>query len=61
MSDAIDLAAQESDTHLAAALLRKQPAMRRKNTCYNCDAGVGPDALFCDVDCRSDYERLHRG
>jgi hypothetical protein len=61
MSDLIDLANQETDTHLAAALLRKQPAMPRKSTCYNCDAGVGPDAAFCDVDCRNDYERLQRG
>ena len=61
MTDAIDLANQETDTHLSAALLRKAPSMPRTGTCYNCDEAVISDAMFCDADCRSDYEKRKRG
>lgn len=43
--------------HLARA---KQATMPAVGACYNCGEAVGPQLLFCDKDCRDDYEKRHR-
>lgn len=39
------------------AHLHRQPRLMADGHCHFCDEHVSPEVLFCDVDCRDDYER----
>lgn len=43
------------DAGLAA--VRRAPDLQPDCRCHFCDEVVAVDLLFCDVDCRDDYER----
>ncbi|MFJ3057352.1 hypothetical protein [Herbaspirillum sp. NPDC087042] len=43
------------DAGLAAA--RRAPALQPDCRCHFCDEPVAVELLFCDVDCRDDYQR----
>jgi hypothetical protein len=59
MSDHADIA----DAKIFAAAARGLTAIRRRPVlepdchCHFCDEAVAPEALFCDVDCRDDYDK----
>lgn len=59
MADEIDMAndraQQDLDLALAAAR-RPEPALEPTGWCYNCVDPLDDDRLFCDSDCRDDYE-----
>lgn len=59
MADEADIAAAATEIALAAARLRRLPVLPHTGRCHNCDAEVG-DALFCDGDCRDDWQRRER-
>lgn len=64
MADEIDMAndraQQDLDLALAAAR-RHEPPLLPGGSCYNCGEPLGDTHLFCDRDCRDDYEhRLSR-
>lgn len=53
--DDIDRAAEQEEMHLAAALSTRKPALHYNGRCYNC--GESSAGIFCDADCRMDWER----
>jgi hypothetical protein len=62
MSDIADRAQSQIDLDLQAAIYqtRSRPAMRRMSQCHFCEEFVCDTELFCNVDCRNDYERHER-
>lgn len=60
MTDIFDQATEHEirDRELAIKLQLESaaPAMRRTGHCHNCDESLGSGELFCDADCRNDYE-----
>ena len=59
MSDEADMSQAAEEMILAAARLRRRPTLPFCGRCYNCDEPL-ERGLFCDQDCRSDYERRTR-
>lgn len=53
--DDIDRAAEQEEMHLAAALSARNPVLHYNGHCYNC--GETSAGIFCDADCRDDYQR----
>lgn len=39
------------------AAVRRRPALVAYGCCHYCDEPLAPVLLFCDVDCRDDYEK----
>ncbi len=64
MADEIDIANDRAQQDLDEALARAcrhEPALAPTGWCYNCAEPMADDRLFCDRDCRDDYEhRLAR-
>lgn len=60
MSDAADESQRTEELNLAAARMRRKPTLLATGRCYNCEEPVGAGRLFCDQDCRDDYERRTR-
>lgn len=59
MSDLIDLANENVEINLSAAIesCRRAPALPPKGACWFCEEPLGSAQKFCDGDCASDYER----
>lgn len=55
--DEADIASEQEDFARREAIWRStSPArLQHRGRCYNC--GEASQSLFCDVDCRRDYER----
>ena len=63
MSDFADdaLKFEEMDRELAIAMHRKKShSLLPVCGCHFCDSVLPPNMLFCDSDCRDDWEREHR-
>ena len=61
--DSLDDAQAVTETLLNAAINNarsKGRALLPKGKCYFCDELLRPQALFCDIDCSEDYEKLQR-
>jgi hypothetical protein len=58
---AADLTQRETDARIAEHLARVE-AQKLKVTglCYNCEEELETGLIFCDVDCREDYEKRVR-
>lgn len=54
MDDA-DRATENDAIQTAAALAVRKPILYANGLCYNC--GDRTDGVFCDSDCRADWER----
>ena len=59
MSDEADMSQATEEMILASARLRRKPTLLACGRRYNCDEPI-PRGLFCDQDCREDYERRTR-
>ena len=59
MSDHADNADKKIYSAIAAGLAaaRRAPALQPDCRCQFCDEPVAGELLFCDVDCRDDYEK----
>jgi hypothetical protein len=59
--DVVDQAQKQTDLELSLALknLKREPALPETGACNYCDALVSK-GLFCDADCRDDYEMEQR-
>lgn len=59
MSDHADNADSRIYRTIAAGLAaaRHAPALQPDCRCHFCDEPVAVELLFCDVDCRDDYQR----
>lgn len=68
MADFADDAQEINEKHLEKSLEEfqenaKNQALKPLGYCRNCHEPIAKEAinqLFCDVECRDDYERLHR-
>lgn len=61
MSDELDRAAEAIEVILNAQIANAQNALKGrvlepKEFCYNCSHELPPGFLYCDSDCREDYE-----
>ena len=63
MPDLID-AAQDADARNREACIREVSFTHRKMSpageCYNCGTHLSAVTLFCDADCRDDFEKRQR-
>lgn len=59
MSDVADMSDKNVETFIASAIAhaRGKQGMKANGRCRFCDEPVAPDTLFCDRDCRDDFER----
>ena len=59
--DDMDRAAEYEQRMLEAALRVRKPEPKPCGYCHNCGSSVGTARLlFCDEDCRDDYEHRKR-
>lgn len=58
MSDIIDLANERAEQFLAHSLSNAAVGHKMKpcGLCFNCEHPLPPDQLFCDSDCRDDWQ-----
>ncbi len=56
--DEVDMASEQEDYARAEALWQVQHHSQphASGRCHNCDEGLAPGELFCDVGCRQDFE-----
>jgi len=59
MSDIADLAQWRIEQDLCNTLahVKKSPALEADGFCYFCDETIQHELLFCNVDCRDDFEK----
>lgn len=60
MTDIYDQATEreEKERELCLALARSNnQKLLPKGECFNCSEALAPPCLFCDVDCRDDWQR----
>lgn len=59
MSDFADMSDKLIEAFTAAAVARAsgKPVMKATGQCRFCEEPVNPGLLFCDRDCRDDFER----
>lgn len=53
--DDSDRATAQEEMQLAASLTFRKPVLFANGLCYNC--GESTPGIFCDSDCRTDWER----
>ncbi|EMJ2321931.1 hypothetical protein V7L32_002319 [Salmonella enterica] len=60
MADEIDIASDNERMRLSVALAeRERHPLPETGHCHNCDEIISA-GLFCDTDCRDDYEKRER-
>lgn len=62
-SDILDYAAELAQREVEARLeahrdRAKESKIEPKGSCYNCDEPLDQGHLFCDSDCRDDYQHI---
>jgi hypothetical protein len=61
MTDEADRAQEVEERQRAAALTKRRPTLPICGYCHNCGTSLGTTSLlFCDEDCRDDYEHRKR-
>lgn len=57
-TDPCDVAEQEIQRSMDRALAehKNKSRMMAKGKCWNCEEVLDNDLLFCDIECRDDYE-----
>lgn len=59
--DEADITSQRQEQELAFLLRARRPVqIQPKGACYFCDEPVSDKRLFCDSDCRDDWERRQK-
>lgn len=53
-------ALEEKERDACVDRARNRPSMPSIGHCYNCDEALAAGQLFCDADCRDDYEKRVR-
>lgn len=52
---------QEEVVRTSIAKIKEAPKLAPCGRCYNCNDRLKKDVpLFCDIDCRDDYERINK-
>ena len=61
MPDDADRASEYEERMRAHAIAQRKPSLKCCGACYNCGKIVATHGqLFCDEDCRDDYEKRGR-
>jgi RNA polymerase-binding transcription factor DksA len=61
MADEIDKANEVAEVELQARLSKRYKQVEPTGHCFNCDEKLPPGRrLFCDLDCKEDWERRSR-
>ena len=60
VTDEVDRANEQAEMTIQSARLRRAPSLPATGQCYNCESDI-PAGVFCDADCRDDYEKRTRG
>lgn len=62
MSDAADQADDRIQNWLEGNIRKvlERPSLKPCGCCYNCNEPVAGQQLFCDLDCRSDWQERER-
>lgn len=62
MADICDLAQEhiELEAPLILAASKKPDGPKPNGVCHNCGESICDGTLFCDTDCRDDWERTQR-
>ena len=61
MADEIDKANESAEIELQARLSKRLPEVKPNGHCLNCEAKLANGKrLFCDAECREDYEHRNR-
>lgn len=61
--DDVDIAQEQEQMARDEALRQcreRNASLRPAGRCHYCEAGIESSELFCDVECRRDYERFAR-
>ena len=58
--DPIDFAADLAERERQASLTVRKPTLARTGYCHACGEPLLPAAIFCDAECREQYERMQR-
>ncbi|MBI3727106.1 MAG: DUF2116 family Zn-ribbon domain-containing protein [Burkholderiales bacterium] len=60
MSDIADMSDKNVETFIASAIANacNKPLMKSTGHCRFCEEAVPPDLLFCNRDCRDDFEKF---
>jgi len=56
--DDADRAQMDIELSLNSLIKQQRVGLAASGQCYNCGNGIGAELLFCDRDCRDDYEKL---
>lgn len=59
-ADPLDFAAELEERERAHAATIRKPVLTHTQKCHACEALVAAQALFCDDECRADWERVAR-
>jgi hypothetical protein len=61
-ADPLDVASrlEAAEREACVAAARNRPSMPAVCACYNCGEPLRPGLLFCDADCRDDYEKRQK-
>lgn len=57
MADEIDLQIEREEKEMNILLAVRKVIPRSKGACFNCDEKLPDGQMFCDADCRDDYEK----
>ena len=59
MNDIADQAEDRYENWLEGNIqkVRERPSLKPCGHCYNCNEPVSGQMIFCDVDCRDDYDK----
>lgn len=59
MSDVADMSDKNVETFIASAIAhaRGKPGMKATGWCRFCEEAIGPVELFCNIECRDDYQK----
>lgn len=55
-----DIATQLEEMQREASLRYRKPTLSACGKCHNCDEPLAVNILFCDVDCRDDFEKRQK-
>lgn len=56
--DDVDHAQHQEELQREAAAARRLPMLPACGACHNCGESMPPGRLFCDLDCRNDWQLM---
>lgn len=60
MADEADIAQTQIDQHLAHCIANRKKVITSIGACWYCNTALGPGFLFCNHECRDDFQEEER-